>query len=248
MDKKSWIYDNNDYNVYNCDNYDYNKKPFNRVLDRIIIVATIIFFLLLGILVAMVIENDKVKAFEISTEEITEKSTTNLSSSFPITPSKNDLLFTNSATTITKETSSSSNSSFSSASAIAFYYNDNESIHITEEEYYIICGVVMNETGCGSYEGCVAVAQSIRNQMIREKSKGNPYDIASIRKTYQEHYTKTPNDLVCEAVADVFYNHVVVTKEPIIAWCNGFSSWHSQQCYICSYDGNDFYSLANKDW
>lgn len=110
MRKKSWIHDDYDYDMdektrntiaYYCandvlitqeaylknqyDNYDRNKKPFNRVLDRIIIVATIIFFLLLGILVAMVIENDKVKAFEISTEEVTEKSTTNLSSSFPIT-------------------------------------------------------------------------------------------------------------------------------------------------------------------
>ena len=106
----------------------------------------------------------------------------------------------------------------------------------------------MNETGYGSYEGCVAVAQSIRNQIIREKHKGNPYDIASIRQTYQEYYTKKPNDLVRKAVSDVFYNHIVVTKEPIIAWCNGTSSWHSQQRYICSYDGNNFYALANKDW
>lgn len=253
MDKKSWIHDNQ---------------------DKIVVITTIIFLLLLVIAIVaseahinknlvkiaeedfesensetMIIEDDetiKVIIFESTTEEVTEKSTTDLSSS--ITSSKDDLLFTNPTTSLTKETSSSSNSSFSSASAIAFYYNDNEPVYVTAEEYYIICGVVMNETGYGSYEGCVAVAQSIRNQIIREKHKGNPYDIASIRRTYQEHYTKTPNDLVRKAVTDVFYNHIVVTKEPIIAWCNGTSSWHSQQRYICSYDGNNFYALANKDW
>ena len=178
--------------------------------------------------------------FKETTTELTteEKSATTLSSFYTSPPTKPSQT----------ETSSSSNSSFSSASAIAFYYDDGEPVYVTAEEYYIICGVVMNETGYGSYEGCVAVAQSIRNQIIREKHKGNPYDIASIRRTYQEHYTKTPNDLVHKAVTDVFYNHIVVTKEPIIAWCNGTSSWHSKQCYICSYDGNNFYALANKDW
>ena len=106
----------------------------------------------------------------------------------------------------------------------------------------------MNETGYGSYEGCVAVAQSIRNQIIREKAKGNPHDIASVRNTYQEWYTTTPNDLVRKAVTDVFHNHIVVTREPILFWCIGYSSWHSKQRYVCSYDGNDFYALAVKDW
>lgn len=133
-------------------------------------------------------------------------------------------------------------------SKVAFYYDDGEPVYVTPEEYYQICGVVMNETGYGSYEGCVAVAQCIRNQIIREKRKGNPYDIASIRALYGEHYTRTPNDRVRRAVTDVFYNHVVVTKEPIIAWCNGGSSWHNQQIKVCSYDGNDFYKLAVKDW
>lgn len=174
--------------------------------------------------------------FEESTTE--EKSATTLSSFYTSPPTKPSQT----------EASSSSNSSFSSASAIAFYYNDGEPVYITADEYYIICGVVMNETGYGSYEGCVAVAQSIRNQIIREKHKGNPYDIASIRKTYQEHYTKEPNELVRKAVNDVFYNHIVITKAPIIAWCNGTSSWHSKQIAVCSYDGNTFYALSNQDW
>lgn len=130
----------------------------------------------------------------------------------------------------------------------AFYYDDNEPVYITAEEYYTICGVVMNETGYGSYEGCVAVAQCIRNQIIREKRKGNPYDIASIRALYGEHYTRTPNDRVRRAVTDVFYNHIVVTREPIIAWCAGGSSWHNQQILVCSYDGNNFYKLTTKDF
>lgn len=254
MDKKSWIHNNQ---------------------DKIVVIATIIFLSLLIIaLIAseahinknltkiaeedfksenaetMIIEDEettKIIIFEPTTEEVIEKSTTVLSSS--IISSKDDLLFTKPTTTpITKETFSSSNSSFSSASTIAFYYDDEEPVYVSAEEYYTICGVVMNETGYGSYEGCVAVAQSIRNQIIREKNKGNPYDIEYIRQTYQEYYTKKPNDLVRKAVTDVFYNHIVVTIEPIIAWCNGTSSWHSQQKYICSYDGNNFYALANKDW
>lgn len=183
--------------------------------------------------------------FEESTTEPTteEKSATTLSSFYTSPPTKP----TQPQKSISK-TSSSSNSSFSSASAIAFYYDDGESVYITADEYYIICGIVMNETGYGSYEGCVAVAQSIRNQIIREKHKGNPYDIASIKKTYQEHYTKEPNELVRKAVNDVFYNHIVITKAPIIAWCNGTSSWHSKQIAVCSYDGNTFYALSNQDW
>ncbi len=136
----------------------------------------------------------------------------------------------------------------SQINSAAFRYDDGEEVYITAAEYNEICGVVMNETGYGSYEGCVAVAQCIRNQIIREKRKGNPYDIASIRALYGEHYTRKPNDRVRRAVTDVFYSHVVVTTEPIIAWCNGGSSWHNQQIKVCSYDGNDFYKLSVKDW
>lgn len=153
---------------------------------------------------------------------------------------------TEEATTYTTETKTSQIESISSS--VAFFYDDGEPVFITHDEYYQICGVVMNETGYGSYEGCVAVAQCIRNQIIREKRKGNPYDIASIRALYGEHYTRTPNDRVRRAVTDVFYNHIVVTTEPIIAWCNGGSSWHNQQIKVCSYDGNDFYKLSVKDW
>lgn len=130
----------------------------------------------------------------------------------------------------------------------AFRYDDGEEVYITAAEYEEICGVVMNETGYGSYEGCVAVAQAIRNQIIRERALGHAYDIASVRRTYQEHYTKTPNELVRQAVTDVFYNHIVVTTEPIIAWCAGYSEWHATQVWVCSYDGNNFYKFIIKDW
>lgn len=128
-----------------------------------------------------------------------------------------------------------------------FYYDDGEPLYISPEEYYVICGIVMNEAGAyyGSYEGRVAVAQCIRNQIIREKKCGHAYDIATIRRIYGEHTTKTPSDEVRQAVTDVFYNHVVVTKEPIIAWCaSGYNGWHSNNAtYVCSYGGNDFYKL-----
>lgn len=128
-------------------------------------------------------------------------------------------------------------------SKIAFYHNDGEEVYITAAEYDEICGVVMNETGYGSYEGCVAVAQAIRNQIIRERELGHAYDIASVRRTYQEYFTKTPNERARRAVTDVFYNHIVVTTEPIIAWCAGYSLWHAAQIKVCSYDGNEFYKL-----
>jgi len=133
-------------------------------------------------------------------------------------------------------------------SKTAFYHNDGEEVYITAAEYEEICGVVMNETGYGSYEGCVAVAQAIRNQIIRERELGHAYDVPSVRKTYQEYFTKTPNERVRRAVTDVFYNHTVVTTEPIIAWCAGYSEWHSSQVQVCSFDGNDFYKLREKDW
>ena len=136
----------------------------------------------------------------------------------------------------------------SQINSAAFRYDDGIEVYITAAEYEEICGVVMNETGYGSYEGCIAVAQAIRNQIIRERSLGHAYDVPSVRKTYQEHYAKTPNERVRRAVTDVFYNHIVVTNEPIIAWCNGGSSWHNQQIKVCSFDGNDFYKLSVKDW
>ena len=136
----------------------------------------------------------------------------------------------------------------SQINSAAFRYDDGEEVYITAAEYKEICGVVMNEAGHGSYEGCVAVAQAIRNQIIREQELGHAYDIASVRKTYQEHYTKTPNEQVRQAVTDVFYNHIVVTTEPIIAWCAGYSEWHASQVQVCSFDGNDFYKLTKNDW
>ena len=132
-------------------------------------------------------------------------------------------------------------------SSVAFYCDDGEPVYISAEEYYIICSIVMNEAGAnyGSYEGRIAVAQCIRNQIIREKKCGHPYDIATIRSVYGEHTTMTPSDDVRQAVTDVFYNHIVVTKKPIIAWCaSGYRGWHSNNAeYVCSYGGNDFYKL-----
>ena len=180
---------------------------------------------------------------EIETTE--EKSTVEISTETAETePAEAETeIFTENATFYTTTANASE-----IGSKIAFYYDDGEEVYITAAEYEEICGVVMNETGYGSYEGCVAVAQSIRNQIIRERELGHAYDIASVRKTYQEHYTKTPNERVRRAVTDVFYNHTVVTTEPIIAWCAGYSEWHASQVQVCSFDGNDFYKLSVKDW
>ena len=187
------------------------------------------------------------KEITYTTETTTETTTVEVETTEKTT-AKAPESSTQRATETKLETEPTSDTATTKKGSAAFYFDDNEPVYISAEEYYQICGVVMNETGYGSYEGCVAVAQCIRTQIIREKHKGNPYDIASIRNLYGEYYTKTPNDLVRRAVTDVFYNHIVVTTEPIIAWCNGGSSWHNQQIKVCSYDGNEFYKLRVKDW
>ena len=182
----------------------------------------------------------------VITEKPPESDGTETDSSESVTEATERVTESASASQTIKDTTT--NTAPSIASKTAFFYDDGEPVYISAEEYYQICGVVMNETGYGSYEGCVAVAQCIRTQIIREKRLGHAYDITSIRNLYGEYYTKTPNDTVRRAVTDVFYNHVVVTKEPIIAWCAGGSSWHNQQILVCSFDGNNFYKLSNKDW
>ena len=187
-------------------------------------------------------ETTKNKKSGSETSLTTEKETETESTE----PSKTE---TTSATTVyTTETESSQ--IVSNRSNSVFYYDDGETVYISAEEYYTICGIVMNEGGASwaSYEGKIALAQCIRNQIIREKHLAHKYDIESVRATYGEYYTKKPSDEVRRAVTDVFYNHQVVTTEPIIAWCNGGSPWHDQQIAVCSYDGNTFYKLRVKDW
>lgn len=201
-------------------------------------------------------KSDEYKQIELTSEEITytlseteTETTTETTSNVTAETTQGASEQTETKRTTNDTTdNTTTNTAPSLSSKIAFFYDDGEPVYVTHEEYYQICGVVMNETGYGSYEGCIAVAQCIRNQIIREKRKGNPYDIASIRALYGEHYTRTPNDRVRRAVTDVFYNHIVVTTEPIIAWCNGGSSWHNQQIAVCSYDGNTFYKLKVKDF
>ena len=196
-------------------------------------------------------------ATETTTEEAIKNTTASLSSfssTSSIIQTHKDNLLDNSSKTSKPPTSKAfslikRDSSFSSISAITFYYDDGEPVYISAEEYYTICSIVMGEAGM-TYEGSVAVAQSIRNQIIREKKLGHKYDIASIRSTYQLYYDKKPNDTARRAVTDVFHNHIVVTKEPIIAWVSDgyYSEWHSSQIKVGSWGGNTFYKLKNQDF
>lgn len=115
---------------------------------------------------------------------------------------------------------------------------------ISQAEYDLICSIVMNETGYGSYEGCVAVAQCFRNAMLREGA-----DAFTVQKKYGYYYTKTPNEQVKRAVYDVFYNSVTVTDEPIICFyapAIKYSAWHESQIFVCEYDGNKFFKFRGE--
>lgn len=177
-----------------------------------------------------------------TTEEVIEDDATHLSPSESSNMNIKSSL--NTKSTITQKTTESSSVKSSIGTTAAFYYDDGEEILISNNEYYIICSIVMAEAG-NSYEGRVAVAQSIRNQMIREKKAGRAYDINSVRSAYQLYYTKEPNNNTQIAVNDVFHNHIVVTKEFITVWCSSSvrSNWHSQQIFVCSYGGNNFYKM-----
>ena len=155
--------------------------------DTMVVIAAIIFALglicsLIGFTIHPVKNGSQIaETTVISTEETTKETTTKettteettkntTTSSFSINSSikqtsKNNLLSDSSQPPITQVSSSKRNSSFSSISAITFYYNDGEPVYISTEEYYTICSIVMGEAGM-TYEGSVAVAQSIRNQII----------------------------------------------------------------------------------
>ena len=175
-----------------------------------------------------------------TTESLTEKESESEETTTETTVQANR---TETAPNLTTETDTTA----AQTSTVAFFYDDGEPVYITPEEYYTICGIVMNEAGAyyGSYEGRVAVAQCIQNQIIREKKLGHAYDIETIRATYGLHYTKKPSDEVRRAVTDVFFNHIVATTEPIIAWCatGSASAWHASQVSVCSYGGNTFYKI-----
>ncbi len=114
---------------------------------------------------------------------------------------------------------------------------------ISQSEYDLICGIVMNETGHGSREGMIAVTQCIKNAMEKEKK-----DAFWVHDNYGYGKTKTPSEKVKQTVYDVFYKGAKVTDEPILyfyapALC--YSAWHESQTYVCSYDGNKFFKARS---
>lgn len=230
-----------------------NRKTKSNIKTAIIIIIAIT---LLSI--AIVTRNIKSKNYTSKSNETYRQITTTTVVNKETTTDKITELSTNGSTNQNKTVLAESSVFYTTETktpekavvlnSTAFYYDDDEPVYISAEEYYTICGIVMNEAGAdyGSYEGRVAVAQCIRNQIIREKKCGHAYDITTIREVYKLHYTKKPSNDVRKAVTDVFYNHIVVTKEPIIAWCAGYSEWHSNfAIYVCSYSGNDFYKLSD---
>ncbi len=122
-------------------------------------------------------------------------------------------------------------------------------VYITDSEYDTICCVVMREAGGGSFDGCAAVAQCILDGMLYE-NKSATYVLNNYGYSPQNAVSRAqripPNDTVKNAVTVVFYQGYRVTEEPIIVYyapaiC--YSSWHEQQVYVCSYDGNKFFKF-----
>lgn len=220
-------------------------------------IFVVFMFLALCLAIIQTGENNKASQTTVPTSQTLQTTASKRQTTEPLTEKETESEETTTETTVqanrtetAPNLTTEADTTAAQSSTVAFFYDDGEPVYITPEEYYTISGIVMNEAGAyyGSYEGRVAVAQCIRNQIIREKKLGHAYDIETIRATYGLHYTKKPSDEVRRAVTDVFYNHIVVTTEPIIAWCatGSASAWHASQVSVCSYGGNTFYKIKER--
>lgn len=110
---------------------------------------------------------------------------------------------------------------------------------LTDEELYLVCGVVMHEAGGESYEGKMAVAQCILNNCERENAR--PADVAW---KFAEPYSSW-TDEVWKAVTAVFFEGQTVTEETILwfyapALCA--STWHESQRFVMEIGGHRFFA------
>lgn len=113
---------------------------------------------------------------------------------------------------------------------------------LTDEEYAVVCAIVMGEAGGEPYDGQLAVAQCIREgcavEGIEPSELREKYKYAG----YNPNYTES----VERAVTAVFRDGDGVTEETILFFyapkvC-GHSAWHESQRYILTIGGHKFFA------
>jgi spore germination cell wall hydrolase CwlJ-like protein len=110
---------------------------------------------------------------------------------------------------------------------------------LTDEELYLVCGIVAHEAEIESYEGKMAVAQTILNNC--ERSNGRPADVAWM---YADPW-HTWSEETWQAVTAVFFEGQTVTDETILwfyapSLCK--SEWHESQRFVMEIGGHRFFA------
>lgn len=121
----------------------------------------------------------------------------------------------------------------------AIYELPNKRYPLTDEEFYLVCGIVMAEAGGESYEGKMAVAQVILNNC--ERSNCRPAEIAWMFADPKTTWT----DEVWLAVTAVFNEGRTITDEKILWFyapdlCE--SAWHESQRFVLAVGGHKFFA------
>lgn len=121
----------------------------------------------------------------------------------------------------------------------AIYELPNKRYELTDEELYLVCGIVAAEAENEPYDGKMAVAQTILNHC--ERSGGRPDDVrwmyADPRHTWSEE--------VWLAVTAVFFEGQTVTDETILWFYNPalcVSKWHESQRFVMEIGGHRFFA------
>lgn len=120
----------------------------------------------------------------------------------------------------------------------AIYELPNKRYPMTDEEFYLVCGIVMAEADGEPYEGKMAVAQCILNNCERDNAR--PADVAWKFTTPAGTWT----DDVWLAVTAVFNEGQTITDEQILwfyAPAYGVSEWHERQRFVMEIGGHKFF-------
>ena len=119
----------------------------------------------------------------------------------------------------------------------AIYELPNKRYPLTDEEFYLVCGIVMAEAEGEPYEGKMAVAQCILNNCERDNAR--PANVAWKFSNPEETWT----DDVWLAVTAVFNEWQTITDEQILwfyAPAYGVSEWHERQRFVMEIGGHKF--------